>query len=399
MNSKYLKYKNKYTLLKESIFNNSLNTDNKNSIILYGSGFFSLQGEERDIYIARCEKMYCNSLPEAECYSIIKKNIQDLYKIAKDLIKSYDMSDTRDLYLRMKQKFENIERIDISTPTISTLNIISLQCVILFTEIVKVIEPHKSTMENYNGGGSQAIELQKLYIELTKEDKWDDYDYIYKLITKSVIDPVTQRQIVLITKPLKRLVYTNNYINIINCKNIKKQRLCVILGELTLFEILNSLANDIFLIGITPHMGWADGYYYTPFEFMDHDMVHAINRETSGYGQDTLVYSKPFIEYLITNKDIPKDSIDKIVIILFLIMHEDFFNGDLLNTPVLKSNVLQRIIWDKLLNIKRWTDINNFGGLLPEYIFNNPSRIIPYLEDAYILFVSTWNSFFTPSHI
>ena len=146
-------------------------------------------------------------------------------------------------------------------------------------------------------------------------------------------------------------------------------------------------------------MGWADGYYYTPFEFMDHDMVHAINRETSGYGQDTLVYSKPFIEYLITNKDIPKDSIDKIVIILFLIMHEDFFNGDLLNTPVLKSNVLQRIIWDKLLNIKRWTDINNFGGLLPEYIFNNPSRIIPYLEDAYILFVSTWNSFFTPSHI
>ena len=78
MNSKYLKYKNKYTLLKESIFNNSLNTDNKNSIILYGSGFFSLQGEERDIYIARCEKMYCNSLPEAECYSIIKKNC---YKI------------------------------------------------------------------------------------------------------------------------------------------------------------------------------------------------------------------------------------------------------------------------------------------------------------------------------
>ena len=391
---------------------NILNTNNKlykrieelkKNNVLYGGSNVNLSGDVRASYIDRCEKMYCGKLSDEECYNIVQKNIIDLYMVAIKVLESYNKSQTEDLYLDMSEKLNNIMSVDISKPDIPMLNIISLQCVILFTEILRKIYPTKAITHDPEITAKYALNL---YIELTRENKWDSYHYIYESIDniQFIANPFTTTD--KIKSAFSRLIYDKNHKKI-NCNNLKNNILLVILGEFKLYEILVSLMNDIYLVGITTNMSWADGYYRTPFEFMCHDMIHASARET-GYDNTNLIYSKSFIEYIYINKDkfgqdmFDRDIFDQIVIILFIIMHENSEAFNILNEKQIDIgsifyNLYVRIEDDPKYNW-RWTDINYYGGLLPPDILINKyyekNSIGNYLHDAATRFTLTWNKFF-----
>jgi hypothetical protein len=362
-NQKYIKYKTKYNELKD---------------LLYGGNDIELHGEAKNEYLTRTYNLMSNVVTDEECFKLLKKNILDLFNIAIKKLESYHKSQTEQLYDEMHPKLQRIMDVDISKPNISMVNVISLQCIIFFTEILRKLYPGKRTdMSNYR----PIFNLPLVYKELT-DIEWDSYDDIYKFIISSY--------------NLRNIALTNTFTDkweTINCSNLKNQMIFVVLGELSLLEILNSLANNIFLVGITTNMEWADGSYYTPFEFMHHDTVHAMN------ALDVRIQTRLsdiFIRHLILNqKQYEQAVFDKIILILFLILHENLHpQPDIeLNRPIIEAT--GKGIFDSIsFSLENWTNINFFGGLLPDKIFENPNEIKPYLIDASTTFKNAWEKYF-----
>ena len=362
-NQKYIKYKTKYNELKD---------------LLYGGNDIELHGEAKNEYLTRTYNLMSNVVTDEECFKLLKKNILDLFNIAIKTLESYHKSQTEQLYDEMHPKLQRIMDVDISKPNISMVNVISLQCIIFFTEILRKLYPGKRTdMSNYN----TMFNLPLVYKKLT-DIEWDSYDDIYKFIISS--------------HNLRTIALTNTFTDkweTINCSNLKNQMIFVVLGELSLLEILNSLANNIFLVGITTNMEWADGSYYTPFEFMHHDTVHAMNALAVRI-QTRL--SDIFIRHLILNqKQYEQAVFDKIILILFLILHENPHpQPDIeLNSPIIDATGIG--IFESIsFRLENWTNINFFGGLLPDKIFDNPNEIKPYLIDASTTFKNAWDKYF-----
>ena len=190
-----------------------------------------------------------------------------------------------------------------------------------------------------------------------------------------------------------------------------------LIGELSLLQILNSYAHNIYLIGIVTDMSDADGKNYTPFEFMHHDIIHRKNRLLLDLDNKKTIYEKQFINYLINNQSISKDKLHKITIILFLLMHESLDENILFKKKIQANNYdtlfsesktltfIKYKIDDNSIN-KSWTNTKFFGGLLPEDIFTrlngeimNSSQIPEYLESASTVFINEWNLFFETLHI
>jgi len=415
---KYMKYKNKYTLLKESIFKGySIERDSKESLtpnknkffnlrkqieefniinedrkiarynliynkplkyLMYGGELaskiktpiptYELQSDERIQYLKRCEQMYCDSTEIVNYKKIIAMNIDSLYQVTAKVVEYYKTKLPL-VYAKMKGKLANIILKDISYVTLPMLNIISLQCVILFTELVKITNPIESTMF------SPDDFIKKLYNDLTKDDNWE----IYEVIEEKV----------------KQNNYLKNLVTEVCCPNLKKARILVILGELSIEEILKSLSDEIYFIGIVTKLTWADGAKLTPFEFMMHDLSHATIRSHNTYNN---IYEKQFIFHIIKNKDIYGKKMDQMCIILFLIMHETPFT--ITDKKILNDNIPESSMkfTDYILSEEvNWKNKYFYGGLLPKEIFENPdfNTTVKYIKDSFEILKIEWEKFFS----
>ena len=210
-----------------------------------------------------------------------------------------------------------------------------------------------------------------------------------------------------------------------------------LLGELSLLQIIESYANSIYLIGIVTDMAFADGNYYTPYEFMHHDLTHRSNRNI--FDKNISINEIKFINYIKINTILTYDDKYKIYIMLFILIHESV--GDvILNKQYimiesgksgksayeylltdLNTNFLYYYIEGTNTINSSWTDANFLGGLLPEDTFPrvednlikkynsssdkfNMSKTIiedkhvnipEYLEGCAHLFIIEWNKCFS----
>jgi hypothetical protein len=215
-------------------------------------------------------------------------------------------------------------------PTITNMNLISLQYIILFTEIEKRKQGKdtKTIMSKYP--------VDRIIVQ---------YDSLFKLVDYS-------------KKPAKKYDWTNmNDLRVI-IQNLAKDSneyarlldvtcgkpntcIIVLLGEMTFEELLISMISRIHYIGCSFTMEWADGNYYTPFEFMHHDLIHITNFvyragvDLSNYD----ILSSDFIKFLkenysssntvkitdISGKDVTISPIlDDYLYIIFIIAHETY---------------------------------------------------------------------------
>ena len=304
---------------------------------------------------------------------LIESNIQLLKK------HSYQVLDMRQGFYdeNIKVKLDNIFSIDIRT--IVSFNIISLQCVILFTEIIKLSNPDNLIMSNYAGG---VEEIRELYSLLTIDDMWDNYDFIKNIIMKN--SKVNKYLDCIINQNASSLDENKTELNYYN---LEKARIFCIFGNLSEYEIIKALSYDIFLIGIVTTMTIADGRLYTPFEFMHHDLIHARNRGV--YEEYDTKYSR---EFILNNKVDDKYKIKQIHTILFMIMHESI-DEYILSEKTLPYNYFNSLNPPFVTNIANWNNINFYGGLLPIDIFNSQSPL-PYLNDSYNILAHEWNNYF-----
>jgi hypothetical protein len=370
----------------------------------------------RNNYSKRVYKLY-DYTPEneksEEYQLIIKKNLNSLMLIAEKELQKYELKD-KQKFSELRSNFDTmksfVETLTQQIITINILNIISFQCVILFTVLLITDDPTiYEILKQPKDGVLYAINVYDYLVNnkvFGRPTSFRDKTPIkQQFIGKWYI--FSNIEFELNKDNSKDILHLGKFI--VN-KNTNIKAICVLLGVLTFPEIINSLNKGISLIGITNKMDYADGFYYTPLEFMLHDLQHTESEvnETVKILINNLLTS--FIDAKIdSNYD---DNKHKLYIILFLIMHEFSSLTEILEKPIISLEELKTLdgqnCFNEIDNLEKydndneWLDKTNYGGLLPRQFTNfsgdinteKHTEIYTYLYECFNYFINEWNTFF-----
>ncbi len=352
-----------------------------NSYQQLGGGRFDLTGEARAAYLWRCNEVICKKPAKEEFEKGISDNLSILYEVIKRVIES----DKIPCSLK-KKSLDYLERIksEVIQYSIKNMNLKSLQCVILVTLLI--MEKNNYSDEVLMKSYPPEYKIMDIFEQLFLSNNWLDL----KKIEEICMEEYYLRKIL---KKFKRPTFqqiARNQIpeSIEYEKNMENVRICVLLGELSLEEILDSEFNLVHLIGITTEMEWADGRYYTPFEFFHHDLVHAENIEANITNEGMLEYGL-FYKYLKEKKLTLGEKYDDYIIMLFLIFHESFNTAEILeNKTIPTMEDVDAGSSGFIKDVKSWMNPRFFEGLLPPKIKDieneeeKREKIIPYLNET-----------------
>lgn len=321
-------------------------------------GMFQLSKVRRDLHFWRCQQVVCK-------YGDIQKDIaqllNDVYEATQHELNEFKKVNPA-AAAALQEKF-NIIKATAKPLSQEMLNVKSLQCVIIMTEICRAkMDPEKFLSE-------YPIPRIKNDYNKIMNIPYENYDILISLIKtidniKSLLDP---------------------------------KYILVLLGEMSLLEIVSTYANRQYLIGITTDMAYADGFHFSPLEFVHHDVVHAENREYGfgNYGPD-LERLKSFTDYL--EKLPSEEDIYKISLALFMITHEIYRNEYILMRPEIPDDFnftgFSKPVY--LDDIAYWKNEKAFGGLLTEEMRTKGTKeeIFGFLDECFILLKDTWNAYF-----
>ena len=156
----------------------------------------------------------------------------------------------------------------------------------------------------------------------------------------------------------------------------------VILGNLTLDDIIESLFNNFYLIAVISKPIKADGITMSPLKFMEHDFEHAILSKNELFTIEYNEFNKSTKENLSTFyyklQELTKskfkfdkiilDSYESVKIVLFLLMHEHpehYYVLDNFNNIQKTNQELITIIFNSLIPFDlRYDKNNNLGSFI-----------------------------------
>jgi hypothetical protein len=180
--------------------------------------------------------------------------------------------------------------------------------------------------------------------------------------------------------------------------------ICVILGELTMAELIESLAREVYLCGVIFDMAWADGLLFSPLEFLHHDILHMKNILAYRAGADIRANILLFSQYL-KSSEVSPEIRNKCYYILFIIMHEQMDDRYLTETiKKLGISSFKTFREDpgtlNAWSYKRHKNIHDLGGLIKWLTGTDPStysaeELYEIIIDAGTVFKATWNDFFS----
>jgi len=353
--TKYLKYKNKYSDLKN---------------ILGGS----LKGEEKKLYIRLLNQLFIKPYDENKdkCYSSILKYLlliayKESLKIFNEYIKlitedNKKLKISEDYNIIYNDAIKNIE--DSKNLDIPEFNIRSLQIVILYTELIKYIETDetKTNMQNYFQ--QPQYKINEEYYNFIKV--WTDYEKLFEAVS--------------ISEGFQSIIYKRIEKKLLSYKDIKRSRIICYLDYLTEKEIILSYVYEIYYLGINEKLDYADGRELTPFEFLHHDITHSNNRGIYGFNSEL---EKQFYYYLEEQKEkLLSTEKKQIYIIFFILVHESFSEYLIETKSILDENInFNSLLPNFVINIDNWFNSNFYNGLLPktpQSLRTNPTEIKTY---------------------
>jgi len=219
--------------------------------------------------------------------------------------------------------------------------------------------------------------------EFYKKDGWDTYDVFLTLTDDHMDLPYT--------------IFTDEHGRCIpNCKN---KAIIVLLGEMTLFELLWSLSNDLYFVGLPTQTQYADGRFYIPTTFLEHDLAHmtarldtvpeAVRNEENANVKKCLLYIN----------DKSKEIQDAVLFFLFLFMHLEV-QGDptVLRVPhtatsgLFRSDDHPHSRFYKGDIIRRLKSRSDLGGFLPEGHATTDAALEAWLRSQWLIFIEHWNA-------
>ncbi len=260
-----------------------------------------LTDDEHNYYLNGIRQLY--SITHSGVYpsnysDIIRNYIDLLYEFTRRTI--IDFTDTLTPVVIQKYFiFFNRLRDHQVDYTIVNLNLKSIQCIVLITLLMlegKNIDEEKEKMLQYfNNFKDLAL---KTLLKLINNDNWLNIDKVIEIIRNDMY--------------LIKLLNENT--NIIY--------ICVILGDLTINDIVETISNNVLLLGVVTDKLWADNFHMYPYHFMYHDAVHSFIITQVNPGPLDIPFIKDFISYINNKYKGDKETLKKLIIILFLILHE-----------------------------------------------------------------------------
>jgi hypothetical protein len=288
---------------------------------------------------------------------LVKANLKVLEEFA---IERIEQEKGQPYYEKCVARLTNIFRE--KEATITSLNIKALLCAVLFTEIIA----DKLTSKNYKKEADFFDDLIRYSKDITPYPLVPEvFKYFFDKFQK--IKPIVDLDNI---KPLeyykthlrkdddyKHLVIENDTGDVV--PTLDKIVIATVLGSLSLEDINMSLANNIYLIGLSGEPVIADGFLVPPISFFWHDLAHIDGYKNLGLTETTNKNVREFLrssEYSELNEE--KQYMCNVY--LFILQHEfntyegENFPYDLFesngNSPVYKTGENP----DKLLNNSKY---------------------------------------------
>ena len=332
-----------------------------------------LTKEARGRLMWQLNQMTCPTRTADSHIPFVKAQLKLLYDVARKTVNFYDgKAPAAAIY---KTHLKNIFSDD--NVSFTSLNIKSVQCAILFTKIFRDTASPKITQELLDSG------LDDPLFEFYNEKDWDTYAKFLTLTDDHMELPYT--------------VFTDEDGDghcIPNCKN---KAIIVLLGEMTLFELLWSLSNDLYFVGLPAQIQFADGNLHTPTTFLEHDLGHMVarldNRSEALRDQENTNVKK----CLLYINDKSKEIQDAVLLFLFLYMHLEV-QGDneaLLVSHTATSGLFRPNNPHKFYRedvIRRLKSRSDLGGFLPEGHAITDAALEIWLRGQWAIFVEHWNA-------
>jgi len=353
--------------------------------------------EDRSYIWWRCKNLLeCPTKEKDSHIPILKSYLLALRTTAEEAVREF-RTNTSSEFPMCETHLRNIfsDR-DAFTTTVTSLNIKSLQCSILFT----LMDP----------GGIRSFEdSDKMFARILATPTWDTFRGMLELLASL------------------RTFRTDPYDLVIESELASGESLCgpklehkalvLLTGNMTLYEILRSMADNIYIVGLSSTSGFADGIYMDPFTFLIHDLAHRRYRLTYFGTTPTTNSNIRRVLDAVQTSGLSESVIAACHLWIFLLIHEPTFplkqEEFFLSGPITKDKldyvVTLRVspTWAGGQTLDIYTflvhsfgNMNDRGGLLPlelqeEMKAGRPveSSIKGYLEHTWNIFVEVWNMF------
>ena len=321
------------------------------------------------LYIRYCDKLVNDFKNRNE---ISKEEINNILSISYDII-FYDINEfkieqeTKEIIMVKIKNFYNgaIKQINenLDTNFIGVINIFLLQCIILFTK--HNIDPSTLFIDDIYKEDNRYIFYKYLF-----DGDWENYNFIRdSLVNKcNIADDIRE--------DFRNLYVQENFICLI-----------VITKYLKTQTIVEQFLDNIIYCGFSYKLIKTDGFIYTPFEFLLHDIIHAKNYLWACTSRISTNLNKVKDFYYKCKKEhLSKENFNKIILIIFLLLHESFCN-------FFPNKNNDRDIIDSIKSyfshkIYRFTDIKDLGMNIPKKFRVGQDNIIKYLFDCNNIYFS-----------
>jgi hypothetical protein len=297
----------------------------------------ALTGPKRNEYMELCKQMTSRN-PSLNYAHIRDEILTILEEDVRAYIQTLPELDRAALLETIDRIFSSINRSD--TNYLATINIVSLQISIVFTQYIFTNNP-----KNKNA----FISTFELYEEITETEQWKEYSFIKDFIVNYPKD-------------------TNDKWYYLLTPNTEGILFITFPGFLRLNDIVESYFENIFYVGLSYTAEWVDGSYYLPLAYLSHDLFHYDMYSESCPNFPTILNGfKEFRNYVVATQDRHiQYSID---FALFLFLHEEPycypFKKDTLEN-VLQNKATSESIFNRLdSNLYELIDLHNFGKAIP----------------------------------
>lgn len=317
----------------------------------------------------------------------IKSQLSLLYRVAQRTIDSYkgaaEIGEIRRYHNLVHKIFRRKET------SFTALNVKSLQCAFLFSLMTRHIpNPGRRAYGDFI--------FDRLWDYLYRID-WSNYDAVLRLISNHEPDEEEY--------DLKCLVIEDEFDDGSCIPSLKNKAVIVLLGELSLYELVWSLAQDVYFIGLIPGLGFADGTLMHPVSFLGHDLDHMHDRlhlcaaDKGGREAEINARVNHFLAF-IANRDAAIQA--SCMMFLFLYMHHEIECKEsiLLEDRLRPNSGMFRPegAKDEYIYLPdRFLRQNDLIGFLPEALRSPDTttpRVFAWLRSEWRIFIGQWNACF-----
>jgi hypothetical protein len=376
--------------------------DESNRLNMHGG--LQLDKETRLKYISLSQQIV---EPNANQKEISEQMLDIIVDAARNYIESLPESHRERLHSILDQIIEGIDPTE--TNYTGLLNIVALQLAVFFTRYFEGMKEKKAYLKNMGINIARYIDYKS---DISGSNEVDAYDKIWG--TYAVYSEVKK----IIEEKFKEYEHYDVQAGtrLILNPPISRWKYIPIIGFVTLTEMVDSIFNNIWYIGLAFDVQYVDGSALNPLGYYIHDIGHSMDIDLSLKGRegmpDMLEIFREFRDFL-RNTNKPREIIYSIYLVLFYMIHEAgidlrFYYG-FLNKATVESHLSKEeeplsIYIKKLLYsfLDAFEDLNNAGRSIPakyrKPMEENPdkldiTKVTEYLDITHKRYMDCWKEF------